>query len=95
MSMEACRLLILDDDETIGMTIEAIAISAGAVARLTSEPDEFFGAVADWQPTHICTDLNMPGMDGLAVLTELARRDCKAQVIISSGDIINTHRGYN
>jgi EAL domain-containing protein (putative c-di-GMP-specific phosphodiesterase class I)/CheY-like chemotaxis protein len=85
MSMEACRLLILDDDETIGMTIEAIAISAGAVARLTSEPDEFFGAVADWQPTHICTDLNMPGMDGLAVLTELARRDCKAQVIISSG----------
>lgn len=83
--MEACRLLILDDDETIGMTIEAIAISAGAVARLTSEPEEFFLAVADWSPTHICTDLNMPGMDGLAVLTELARRDCSAQVIISSG----------
>ena len=83
--MEACRLLILDDDETIGMTIEAIALSAGAVARLTSEPEEFFLAVADWSPTHICTDLNMPGMDGLAVLTELARRDCKAQVIISSG----------
>ena len=83
--MNACRLLILDDDPMIGTTIQVIAEASGAAAFLTTEPDAFFSALTDWQPTHVCTDLNMPTMDGLQVLAELARRGCTAQIIISSG----------
>jgi EAL domain-containing protein (putative c-di-GMP-specific phosphodiesterase class I)/ActR/RegA family two-component response regulator len=83
--MSACRLLILDDDPMIGTTIQVIAEAAGAAACLTTEPDAFFSALADWRPTHVCTDLNMPTMDGLQVLAELAKRGCTAQIIISSG----------
>ena len=83
--MNPCRLLILDDDPMIGTTIQVIAESSGAAACLTTEPDAFFRALADWQPTHVCTDLSMPTMDGLQVLTELAKRGCTAQIIISSG----------
>lgn len=83
--MNNCRLLILDDDPMIGTTIQVIAEASGAAACLTTEPEAFFVALAEWQPTHVCTDLSMPTMDGLQVLTELARRGCTAQIIISSG----------
>ena len=83
--MQSCRLLVLDDDPMIGTTIQLIAETAGATARLCTDPEEFFATVEDWHPTHICTDLNMPTLDGLQVLAELARRGCRAQVIVSSG----------
>lgn len=80
-----CRLLILDDDPMIGTTIQVIAEASGAAACLTTEPEAFFNALADWLPTHVCTDLNMPTMDGLQVLAELAKRGCTSQIIVSSG----------
>jgi EAL domain-containing protein (putative c-di-GMP-specific phosphodiesterase class I) len=83
--MNHCRLLILDDDPMIGTTIQVIAEAWGAAACLTTEPEAFFSALADWKPTHVCTDLSMPTMDGLQVLAELAKRGCTAQIIVSSG----------
>lgn len=83
--MNTSRLLILDDDPMIGTTIQVIAEASGAAAFLTTEPDAFFQALIDWHPTHVCTDLSMPTMDGLQVLAELAKRGCTAQIIISSG----------
>lgn len=83
--MPGCRLLILDDDPVIGLTIQLVAEAAGAQARLCTEAPAFFAALAEWRPSHICTDLNMPEMDGLQVLSELARVGCRAHVIVSSG----------
>lgn len=83
--MSACRLLILDDDPSIGLTLQLIAEASGASARLAASPDDFFAALTDWAPTHLCIDLNMPQMSGAEVLQALAGRGCAAQVIISSG----------
>ncbi len=85
LQMQDCRLLILEDDPTIGLTIQIIAEASGAAAQLCTAPEEFFETLQSWQPSHICTDLNMPDMDGLEVLAELGRRGCTAQVIVSSG----------
>jgi EAL domain-containing protein (putative c-di-GMP-specific phosphodiesterase class I) len=85
MNAPECRLLILDDDPDVGRTIERIALAAGAEARWTSTTPEFFDALAMWSPTHIALDLVMPGMDGVEVLGNLARRDCRARIIITSG----------
>jgi CheY-like chemotaxis protein len=79
------RLLILDDDPEIGQTIQFIAESARLESVATETPEEFFRLLGEWQPTHIALDLVMPRMDGVEVIAELARRGCRAQIIITSG----------
>lgn len=79
------RLLILDDDPMIGQTIRSIAEPAGFATRVTTTADRFFVEFESWTPTHIALDLIMPDMDGVEVLGELARRACKARIIITSG----------
>jgi EAL domain-containing protein (putative c-di-GMP-specific phosphodiesterase class I)/CheY-like chemotaxis protein len=84
-SMDSGRLLIFDDDPGVGNIIRLIAEKSGLSARLVTHPEDFFRAVGEWRPTHITIDLVMPDMDGVQVLVELAARNCKANVIITSG----------
>src|SRR6202167_1988691 len=84
-SMDSGRLLIFDDDPGVGNIIRLIAEKSGLAARLVTHPEDFFRAVGEWRPTHITIDLVMPDMDGVQVLVELAARNCKANVIITSG----------
>lgn len=79
------RLLILDDDDSVAMTLAAIASSSGFAVRTCNEPDEFFDAVRDWHPSHITVDMVMPSIGGEEVLHRLAEQHCDAHVIISSG----------
>ncbi len=79
------RLLILDDDPMIGQTMAYIARSMGVETQTTTTAIEFFDQVKLWQPDRIAIDLVMPDMDGVEVLVELARLDCRAQIIITSG----------
>lgn len=79
------RLLVLDDDPLIGRTIQFIAQGVGLQARYTPDPGEFFAILAEWEPTHVALDLVMPGMDGVEVLVQLAQRNCRARIIITSG----------
>jgi len=79
------RLLIVDDDELVGRTLERIARREGFDVRLTCDPEHFLELVGRWHPEICAIDLVMPGMDGVQVLTELARRESLASVIITSG----------
>lgn len=79
------RLLVLDDDETVGMLLVFVAQRAGFAARLCERPQAFFETLAAWLPTHVAVDLRMPEMSGLEVLRRLAALQCPAWVIISSG----------
>ena len=79
------RLLILDDDTSIGQVIRALAEGFGLAVEFTTRPADFFRLVADWSPTHIALDLMMPEMDGIQVLGNLARSGCSARIIITSG----------
>jgi diguanylate cyclase (GGDEF)-like protein len=81
----ATRLLILDDDPLTGQTISNIAILSSVETRYTDDPLEFFRIIQDWQPDFIAIDLVMPRMDGVQVMVELARLNCNADIIISSG----------
>lgn len=83
--MSKGRLLILDDDETVGRLLVFVAEGAGFEARLCERAQDFFDAVKDWLPTHVAIDLRMPDMDGPQVLRQLAAARCPAQVIICSG----------
>ena len=83
--MTECRLLILDDDESIARTVALIAGSGGAQSRVCTDAHEFLDLTESWTPSHLFVDLQMPDMDGLQVLSELASRGCRARIIISSG----------
>ena len=79
------RLLILDDDPAVGSTIRSMAVMSGFDARAETDFEAFFRVLDEWSPTHIALDLVMPDMDGVQVLLELAKRECAAQIIITSG----------
>jgi EAL domain-containing protein (putative c-di-GMP-specific phosphodiesterase class I)/FixJ family two-component response regulator len=79
------RLLILEDDASVGKMIRMIAVAAGFEVRLAANSDAFFAEFDLWQPTHIALDLVMPDMDGVQVLEALGRRHCAADIIITSG----------
>ena len=79
------RLLIFDDDPRVGNMIRMIAAASGYEARVVAHAERFFAEIDSWQPTHIALDLVMPEMDGVQVLGELGRRQCTADIIITSG----------
>lgn len=79
------RLLILDDDPSIGATIALMAQSSHVECRYTSLAKDFYAELQSWQPTHIALDLVMPDQDGIEVLHHLAELGCRASIIITSG----------
>ncbi|HEY0963982.1 MAG TPA: EAL domain-containing response regulator [Pseudomonadales bacterium] len=81
----ARRLLILDDDPLSGQTIGNVAVLAGYDVEVTDNHTDFFRLLESWQPGIIALDLVMPGMDGVEIIAELARRRSVAKIIITSG----------
>lgn len=79
------RLLVLDDDETVGQILCLGARSAGFEARLCASVPAFLEAVSAWSPTHVSVDLTLPGSSGSEVLRALAAAACRARVIVCSG----------
>lgn len=79
------RVLIIDDDPDVGRLLQLQVEATGRETRLTDDPEEFFRLHREWKPAFVVVDLVMPKMDGLDVLTHLARDNCTAAVIISSG----------
>lgn len=83
--MTAVRVLVLDDEPDVGVTIALLTEAAGHQALSTVDPQEFLDLHASWRPTHLVLDLVMPGMDGIDVLAALADQDCRAAILLVSG----------
>ena len=83
--MSKRRVLILDDDEAVALTIQRVAAAAGHDARHTSDPVEFFELVSSWAPEVVVVDLIMPHLDGIDVLAKLAERGSDTSVVILTG----------
>lgn len=79
------RLLILDDDLTVGQILQMAAQASGFEAQLCSEVITFLEALRPWAPTHLAIDLTLPGTSGVEVLRRVAQTGCGARVIICSG----------
>lgn len=79
------RLLILDDDETLGRICAQIGQTAGYRVRVGVDATEFWRNVEEWSPTVIMLDLRMPGTDGIEVLRGLSDRRSDARVLLVSG----------
>lgn len=69
--MKPASILITDDESNIRLTVRTALESDGYVVREASNGKEALEAIERQTPDLIVLDLNMPGMDGMAVLEHL------------------------
>jgi EAL domain-containing protein (putative c-di-GMP-specific phosphodiesterase class I) len=87
------RLLIVDDEASMGTLICRVAKACGFDAKHAATAELGLALIASWQPTHLVLDLQMPDMDGIELLRHLAALRCGARIVIASGhgsQVLNT-----
>jgi len=77
-------VLAIDDDLDICELISATAEAKGLRCTATTEPTAFFQALAP-ETSLIMLDLMMPGMDGIELLRQLGKQQCKVGIVLISG----------
>lgn len=71
LAMKPASVLIADDESNIRLTIRAALESDGYVVSEATNGKEALDSIERQTPDLIVLDLNMPGMDGMAVLEHL------------------------
>ncbi len=71
MSESRGRVLVADDEEAARRTLGEILTEDGYEVALAADGDEALRLVAQESPDVLLTDLRMPGMDGLELLTRV------------------------
>jgi EAL domain-containing protein (putative c-di-GMP-specific phosphodiesterase class I) len=79
------RLLVVDDDQGIGRLIKRVAEGSGFDVVVREDPRVLGKTARSWHPAIIIIDLQMPGVDGIELLRDLAADRSSAQVILASG----------
>src|SRR5438093_5105424 len=79
------RLLVIDDEPSLGDLVRRVAELSGFEVVVTQDPSVFINTERRWQPTVILLDLKMPGTDGIQLLRTLAADKCAAQIVLTSG----------
>jgi two-component system nitrogen regulation response regulator GlnG len=67
----AARIWIVDDDRSIRWVLERALSAAGMETRTFESGDELLKRVKQEQPDVIVSDIRMPGIDGLTMLSQL------------------------
>jgi two-component system response regulator AtoC len=78
------RILIVDDDESLRESLALVLGAEGYETSLASSGEDALARLDDTLPDVVLCDLRMPGIDGLALLPELARRRPDATLILMS-----------
>lgn len=79
------RLLVLDDEVELGELIGELGEHAGFTATVTHHARDFTEELGRAAPDLIVLDLQMPDIDGVEVLRDLAAGGCRAEVLVVSG----------
>jgi len=86
-SNTARRVVVVEDDPTIGVLMASVLADAGYVPVIVQDGRQALQVVRDLQPDAITLDLELPGVDGHTVLKRLEREetDRPLPVVIVSG----------
>ncbi|MBU6473301.1 MAG: response regulator [Alphaproteobacteria bacterium] len=78
-------MFIVDDDEAVRGSLEALLESHGFGVEVFDSADAFLRSEALTRTGCLIADIRLPGMDGLALQEELVRRGTRLQVIVVTG----------
>jgi len=78
-------LLVADDEIEVGEIIRAVAEDLGFDVTCVAEGSEVIGLVDRINPDVIALDLRMPGADGVEIIRELGKKQCKSGILLMSG----------
>jgi EAL domain-containing protein (putative c-di-GMP-specific phosphodiesterase class I)/FixJ family two-component response regulator len=78
------HILVIDDDGDMGDLVSDVAKAMGFQCTAATNSTSFFKLLTR-QTTLILLDLMMPEMDGIELLRLLAKRKCKAGIVLMSG----------
>ena len=81
----ADRILIVDDDEAVRTMLYKVVRSNGLEAGTAASGEEALALLCQRQYDLILLDVNMPGLDGFAVIQQLRGRGITTPIIIVSG----------
>jgi len=79
------RLLIVDDEESIGDALRQVFEYEGHQVRVARDGPEGLRMVEESEPDVTFLDVKMPGMDGLEVLDKIRAEDPQALIVMISG----------
>ena len=80
--METQRVLIVDDKRNIRLTLKGALEAIGLAVDAVFQGEEALQKLAEKSYDAMILDLRLPGMDGLAVLRQVAERFAGTKVII-------------
>lgn len=83
--MPAARLLIVDDEESVAITMQAILQLDGHAVEMTTRGVEALRLIGEATFDLVLTDLRLDDLDGLQVIAETHRRSPETVVIVLTG----------
>jgi DNA-binding NtrC family response regulator len=78
-------ILIIEDEAILGKNIRTYLARHGFEPRLAESAEAGLAALDEFSPDVVLVDYNLPGMNGLELLTELKRRDPGSNVVMLTG----------
>lgn len=84
---EALRVLLVDDEELYAESLAKVLRRRGMVVATAKDGPAALAWMEANEVDVVVLDLKMPGMDGLATLEEIMRRDSTTAVIMLTGHI--------
>ena len=85
MSEPAGRILLVDDDPAFTSVMARGFERRGFVTRRCGSAEAALAACAEFAPSHILLDLNMPGISGLVILPRLLAAAPQASLVVLTG----------
>ena len=82
---KAPRILLVDDDEAFTQVMTRGFERRGWDVATAGDADAALARCADYAPSHILLDLNMPGTSGLVVLPQLLALAPAAKLVVLTG----------
>ncbi|WP_404337244.1 response regulator transcription factor [Sphingomonas sp. MMS12-HWE2-04] len=84
---------IVDDDPDVRRSLDSLVRSAGMTARCFASAEDLLDDAGQAALACIVTDLHMPGLTGLDLQAEIARRGWRQPVILMTAYPTNSARG--
>ena len=85
VEQELARILVVDDEAAIRMTLEALLKRRGYVVATAADGEEALGWLMQSSFDLLLIDLKLPGMDGLAFARDVQKSHSSAAILFITG----------